>query len=270
MFLLSGIISWVIAVAGNLSLVWLFLSALMWPSLHGEFIQNTGALIFLIEFFSIFSSGFAMGIANEGKPSKERNPMIIMRGSFSGFNGSRPMTPGQMKWFVIAICVVAVGGVGLATKNWVLPLIFFVGLISKFFASRTVENPARFALSVMALIILAMVGVVVAIPFGFFISLSDDGGILVWGVLYYFALAFMDSAFFFHKEISLVWKPFYYCTLGLWRVFVFLMKRSPQKARFSGAMQHAFESAESGGFEKFLKTISPQGGNTHPPDRVVY
>lgn len=265
-----ALIPFIISVAGNLSLAWLFLSALLWPSLHSEFIQNTSALIFIIEFFGIVSSAFAMGIANQAKPIAERDPRIIMHGSFGGFGGGRPMTLGQMKWVIIGMCVVAVGGVGLATKNWALPLIFFVGLISKFFASRATENPARFALSIMALIILAMVGAVVAVPLGLFVSLSDDGDMLVWGVLYYFVLAFIDSAFFLHKEVSLVWKPFYYCMLGLWQVFIFLMKRSPQSAKFSGVMQHAFKSAESGGFDVFLKSVSPHGGGTIPPDRVVY
>lgn len=270
MHIAHAVIPFVISVAGNLSLAWLFLSAILSPSSHREFIENTGALIFLIEFFSIFSSAFAMGIANQEKPVAERDPRIIMHGSFKGFGGSRPMTLGQMKWLIIAVCAVAVGGVGLAVGNWVLPIIFFVGLISKFFASRATENPARFALSIMALIMLVAVAVVISLPLGLFVSLPEDGDILVWGVLYYFALAFMDSAFFFRKEISLVWKPFYYCLLGLMKVMVFLIRRHPQAKRFSGAMQHAFESAESGGFEAFLKSVSPQGGNTNPPDRVVY
>lgn len=267
---LHALFPFLISVAGNLSLAWLFLSALLWPASHREFIQNTGALLFLIEFFSIFSSAFAMGIANQAKPLAERDPRIIMHGSSSGFGGSRPMTLGQMKWLIIVVCMLAVGGVGLAVKNWVLPLIFFVGLISKFFASRATENPARFALSIMALIILVVVAVVISLPLGLFVSLPEDGDILVWGVLYYFALAFMDGAFFFHKEISLVWKPFYYCLLGLMKIMAFLIRRHPQAKKFSGAMQHAFDSAESGGFEAFLKSVSPQGGNTHPPDRVVY
>lgn len=270
MHTVRALIPFIISVAGNLSLAWLFLSALVWPSLHREFIQNTSALIFIIEFFGIFSSAFAMGIANQAKPLAERDPRIIMHGSFGGFGGSRPMTLGQMKWVIIALCAVVVGSMGLIMQNWLLPLIFFVGLISKFFAARATENPARFALSIVALIILVMVAVVISLPLGFFVSLPDDGDILVWGVLYYSFLAFADSAFFFRKEVSLVWKPFYYCLLGVWQVFVFLMKRSPQSAKFSGVMQHAFESAESGGFEAFLKSVSPQGKDTIPPGRVVY
>lgn len=265
-----ALIPFIISVAGNLSLAWLFLSALLWPSLHREFIQNTSALIFLIEFFGIISSAFATGIVNQVMPLAERDPRIIMYGSFEGPGGDRPITSIQMKWFIIAMCVVAVGGVGLSMKNWVLPLIFFVSLITKFFASRSVENPARLALSIMALIILAVVAIVIAIPLSFFISLQDDGDMLVWGVLYYFALAFIDSAFFLHREVSLVWKPFYYCMLWVWKAFAFLMKRSPQGAKFSGVMHHAFKSAESGGFEAFLKSVAPRGGSIIPQDRVVY
>lgn len=274
MLSLRAVIPFVISVAGNLSLAWLFLSAILSPSLHREFIMNTGALIFLIEFFSIFSNAFATGVANQVKPPEERDPRIIMYGSWQGFGKSRPMTLGQMKWLIIALCMLAVGGVGLATKNWVLPLIFFVGLISKFFASRAVENPGRLALSIVALIALVALAAFVSVPLGFFAALPEDGDILVWGVLYYSALAFIDSAFFFRKEVLLVWKPFYYCMLFAAKAFIFLMRRSPQSEKFSGVTQRAFASAESGGFEAFLKSIAPRqnkgGKDTIPPDGVVY
>lgn len=270
MHILHVAIPFIISVAGNLSLAWLFLSAILWPSIHREFIQNTGALFFLIEFFGIVSSAFALGIANQAKPPEERDPRIIMYGSFSGPGGGRPMTLHQMRWLIIAVCMIAVGGVGLSMQNWILPLIFFVSLISKFFASRATENPARFALSIMALIMILVVAVVISIPLGFFASFGDDGDILVWGVLYYAVLAFIDSAFFFKKEVAFVWKPFYYSLLGFWKVFVFLVRMHPRSSQFPGAMRHAFESAESGGFEAFLKSVAPHAKDTIPPGRVVY
>lgn len=209
----SHALSLVISVGGNLSLSWFFLAALLSPLEHADFIKNTSILIFLIEFLSIHSSGFAMGMANQEKKPEERDPRIRMYTNVKGI-GVGEMSPLKTKLLLLVVYGVLVLGFSLAVRNWILPLIFFAGFIAKFFGQRASNSsgPERFAISTILLIFLTILttlfssfwGILFPFPsevrpFGSGTWVDYPQDLMLWGVLYYFSLAVIDVAFYFKR-----------------------------------------------------------------------
>lgn len=283
----SPVLSLIISVGGNLSLAFLFARALLFPLEHLEFVLNTGMLLFLIEFLSIHSSGMAMGIANQEKEPKERDPRIIFSSSVKGFGTQGFRTPGPRQTKIILIAVYAAFTVafGFALKNAVLPLVFFVGLIAKFFGQRLSgvsgdEHPGRverFGISVVLLIFLAFFVTIFSpflamlFPFPSEVRPSGSGSWvdfpqspIVWGALYYFSLAVIDAAFYLKRENTFVWKPFYYASTILLGIMSFLTSFFAKKHPDSKESANMAKLAEylgrtkAGGFEEFLKSVSSQ------------
>lgn len=287
----SPVLSLIISVGGNLSLAFLFARALLFPLEHLEFVLNTGMLLFLIEFLGIHSSGMAMGIANQEKEPKERDPRIIFSSSVKGFGaqGSRALGPSQTKIVLIAVYAIFTVAFGLVLKNAVLPLVFFVGLIAKFFGQRLsgAEHPGRverFGISVVLLIFLAFFVTIFSpflamlFPFPSEVRPSGSGSWvdfpqspIVWGALYYFSLAVIDAAFYLKRENTLVWKPFYYASTILLGIMSFLTSFFAKKHPDSKESANMAKLAErlgrtkAGGFEEFLKSVSSQKSPPNTP-----
>lgn len=280
----SRALALVISVGGNLSLSWLFLRALLSPFEHAEFIKNTSILIFLVEFLSIHSGGMAMGLANQEKKPEERDPRIKFYAGVKAGSLVSNMNPLQTKLLLFAVYSASVLGVGLAMGNWVLPFIFFIGLIAKFFGQKSSDgtSPERFAISVILLIFLTAIttflsplwGIFFPFPAGVAPPGSGDypQGLILWGVFYYFFLAVVDAAFYFKLENTIVRRPLYYILIFLLKIITFFLKRHPQAKKFGRIIDY-MERAKNAGFEGFLKNVSAapkitEPVNTQPPTDV--
>lgn len=263
----SHALSLVISVGGNLSLSWLFLRSLFFPYEHVEFIENTSVLIFIIEFMSICAGGFAMGLANQEKPPAERDPRIIMHTSVDGGGAMGPL---KTKFLLLFVFSLTVFGVGLATGNLILPVIFFVGLIAKFFGQRASggQGPERIAISIILLIFLLVLTSVPSFLWGYIFPFPPDikpsgsgtfvdypQGLILWGILYYLCLAVVDVAFYARLEKNFVWRPFYYISVLFLKIMTFVIKLHPQSNKLGGTVKF-FQRAEAGGFDEFLKSVS--------------
>lgn len=260
----------IISVGGNLSLSWFFLAALLSPLEHAEFIKNTSILIFLIEFLSIHSSGFAMGFSNQEKKPEERDPRIKF---YAVGKGVGEMSPFKTKLLLIGIYSAMVIGFGFSVGNWTLPFIFFISLIAKFFGQRASDSsgPERFGISVILLIFLTILttlfssfwGILFPFPsevrpFGSGTWVDYPQDVVLWGVLYYFSLAVIDVAFYFKREKNIVWKPFYYISVFFLKIITFFLKRHPDSKKLGGTINF-MQKAETGGFDEFLKSVSRSG-----------
>lgn len=191
------ILSLLLAIAGNIFLVGIFIGALLFPERHADFIFKSGLLIFVIEFMSIHSSGMF---------ASDKIDITI---------GSRTKRSGHWFWrfFMIFIYSSFVGAFGIAVGNYFLPLMYFVSLISKVFVNRAAARPMPMFVSIPLL--LFSVGFVAAtaewwaslFPFpeevlgqklpgsrGLFVDQPQT--LLVWGIVYYFLLAVIELLLF--------------------------------------------------------------------------
>lgn len=182
------------SVAANLSLAAVFGRALLSPEDQVDFIFRTGVLVFLIEFLSVHSGFLLIGLTGDAKSLAIKIPLL-------------------------AVYAIFVFGFGAVSKNMYLPLIFFLGLIAKFFAQKATHNPILPILSV-PLLILSVIVVVFALPerlealfpFPEAVMAQKPAGssgdfvdrpqtLLAWGVLYYTVIAIMSViAFLFSKR----------------------------------------------------------------------
>jgi len=67
----------VAAIAGNAILAGVFIKALLYPADNAEFIVNTSALIFVLEFLAIHAGGFLMFVGGVGSGSFDWDKMVL-------------------------------------------------------------------------------------------------------------------------------------------------------------------------------------------------
>ncbi|MBU0470332.1 MAG: hypothetical protein KKA62_06180 [Nanoarchaeota archaeon] len=189
-----------ISVIANVSLIWIFVSSLLFPEKNIDFILKTGFLIFIIEFFSIHSSAFA----------------TVAVGA--------QLAPPWMKrfWFKVSLftfyCLFVIV-IAFVYNNWFLPFLFLSSLATKFFLKKAVD---RSIVSMVAPFISIGLFVISGITIGFFLPsffestfpfpaeimqvATEDGGglfeeapqlLLGWGVLYYSLSLIVDLIIFF-------------------------------------------------------------------------
>lgn len=119
----------VLSLGGNLLLAGVFLRALLNPIAHVGFIVQTGIWIFLVEFFSIFVSGF------------DRKSIQI---GFAGIAATAFM------FFAIALFAFAFGWLFLG--NIYLPLIFLGSTLAKIFGKRAVPGASAYGYAIPLLV----------------------------------------------------------------------------------------------------------------------
>jgi len=183
-------VPFLIALAGNLYLVGLFLSALLYPTANVDFIFRTGALVFVMEFLSIHSSGMI-----EGSRLQQQTPPKISPFALIGL------------YCVMALACAA------AYHNWTLPLLFVVSVLAKYFGRRaSASETSMTALFAIIFLLTAFVTVFTAplfarlFPFSSSVMAHQRGSgvfervpqaLLGWGVLYYFLVALAEAILFF-------------------------------------------------------------------------
>ena len=195
----------ILAVGGNLFLVWLFSSALLYPLQHTELIFQTGIWIFLIEF---------MGISS-GK--------LLLRG----------ISPIRKIQEILSFLVFAAFafGFGIVLRNLYYPTIFIISFAAKSFGNRATPGHSKTASNILIFLVsLAIVFFLFSpkfwisqfpFPEKVFDSMPDNlkiqrihGGssgefidhpqtLLIWGALYYSLLAALEIAMFWRNKIIL-------------------------------------------------------------------
>lgn len=208
----SNIISIVISVAGNLSLAWIFLRALIYPFEHAEFIFNTGLLFFLVEFLSVHSSGMFINMPHgrddataEKWLSGWSDPRI---GKWLGVRGT--------KIFILSIYTLLVGIFAAVFKNWFIPGYFFISLTSKIFGRRAIPHKwiifAQIFIFLGSLVLIGMLSEQIVhffpLPPEIFVHkppaasgtfVDNPQTLLVWGVFYFSLLILLEIALFVWK-----------------------------------------------------------------------
>lgn len=189
------------AIVGNLSLVWLFFSALLWPQDHIAFIGSTGAAIFLFEFLSIHSTGMLMNADVVGS---------VWKGRRFGF-------------LLLAVYVLFTGAFYLSFRNLTMPIMFLVSVVSKLFGARVSDQQMKRAVLPMFPFIGWSFVVFVIMP-GIWtrlfilpqdIAFRPSGGGQATGLM-------VD-----HPQLVLVWGMFYFLTLALMETYFFLKPLRP-------------------------------------------
>ena len=183
--MVSRPISLVISLSGISVALYFLLVALIDPINHVSFIFNTAMLAYLMEFLSLHAAAMLVD-----KKSKQY-------------------------WLLGVYSLFAVT-VGLIFFNWIAPLYFFVGVISKFFANRAIDNLSPIVLPV-ALFIFSTFVIIFAAPViinlfpmpdsvlaqkppnssGLFVDTPQL--LLACGILYYLLLVALEFLFYFKK-----------------------------------------------------------------------
>lgn len=206
------LISFFLALFGNLSLGGMFLFAFLSPSRYADFVLRTGMLIFLIEFLSVHSSGMAFGVRKREGKGGSRQFVLRVKGPGGGILQRNP------KFTLIGLYSTFVVTFALIFQNWFLPLYFFVSLLAKFFGAKGRTSNLRVGLPLL----LFLGTTFFTVFFGGFLAklfpippyvlgerLPGSSGLfvdtpqtfLVWGILYFFLMS-ISEVFLFAKELK--------------------------------------------------------------------
>lgn len=193
--------NFILAIFGNIIMVVLFAKALIWPADNLDFITGSGLLLFVVEFFSLHASGMFSGL----EQSKPQDLQKFKKVTISVFGGEFIFYAFEI--FMIAFYFLFMVGYGWHFRNWVLPGMFVMSVLSKFFGRRvstSTEEQNKYALFVLAFLLSTFLmvflqGALTRI-FSFPESLIKSGGlfqrvpqaILGWGAMYYSLCVFIE------------------------------------------------------------------------------
>jgi hypothetical protein len=189
----------IMAVGGNLVLAGIFFQALIFPHSSIDFIFRASLLIFIVEFFSIHSSGMAAKITTN---------TIRVAGM------KMKVSKNEEKIIIMGIYILLVILISITFQNWIVPFFFIISMVTKFFghksravlASSMLYNFVIFLISIL-LIILLTEPLKLMFPFPPEVLLKKDPGtsglfidapqtVLFWGVIYFTSLAIMEIALY--------------------------------------------------------------------------
>ncbi len=204
---LTNYINLFISLTTTIILIWLFLRALLWPVKYSDFVFNVGFMVFIIEFFTIFTTVIIMEIK---KVSQSDLALSLKRK--------------QITKLLFAILII-IGWLILwntsIERNYSLVLIFVLSFVSKFIGHLTgqkeINQKKELVLPILVLIpvvfVTAITGFVwsAIFPFGPEVwalkpeNLQISGsiqGIFVAMIIYYAILQYINLSEFFgwHKD----------------------------------------------------------------------
>lgn len=230
----SKIIFFILSLFGNLSLVTVFLSALVYPENHILFLSSTSFLIYFFEFLSLHSAGMFSGMQmteNSGLQFVRENKKIELEllGKKFSFLAINLVLVTIYLFFAIAYA--------LAYKNWIMAGMFFISVLSKWLAKKSLsqEETGRLAILVMVflfstVLIIPMQGWLKAyfpilkplIVKGSGLFQEVPQTLLAWGAIYFSLCIFVES-YFFNKSLKALQVSKYYrllfvliCVLFFW------------------------------------------------------
>src|SRR3989344_1124259 len=194
------LISLISFISGNLFIAYLFFSALINPQANKDFILNTGILTLFVEFMTIVSSIMISSFKYHPENVQVNGKPLT---SFS------PIQRELNLIFIIAVFIGIVGIFGFIFKNFYIPVIFTISLITKTISSYSFRDESRWIVP-MVLFFLILSPLLIfsssiekifpmrSIAEAF--SASRQGGLLVevpaifllWGTVYYPSLTVIE------------------------------------------------------------------------------
>ncbi len=201
--------NFVLALTGNIVLVWLFWAALLNPVANAQFITSLSVLFFVFEFLSLHASGMFGGLQNtrpENLKAFKQFTVSIFGKTFS-FYGTEALLIAFYFLFAITYAV--------HFNNWTLTGMFAVSVLSKFFGRQALSQTEQGRLASFFLCFLGAIVLVVLFQglllkwFPFPTGVFPGGGgmfervpqtIVAWGVLYYALCALVECRFFFKQS----------------------------------------------------------------------
>lgn len=196
----ADVASLAVPLLGNLSLVWLFAEALLFPLAHVEFVLRTSVAMGFIEFLSAHSSAMLAGGRRQrgGVALPWRLYLVVLYGLFAAM-------------------------LGATFDNFLLPLLFVVSLVSKVFG-RTAKSETLPVTVFYLVLVIGTLGVAVPLaealerfaplPAELAARFGDASGslraprlFLVWGTLYYSFAAVLEAVVWVWEDEVRRWAP---------------------------------------------------------------
>ncbi|MBU0470331.1 MAG: hypothetical protein KKA62_06185 [Nanoarchaeota archaeon] len=194
-----------ISVIASVSLIWIFISSLLFPEKNVNFIINTGMLIFIFEFLSVHSSVMIIGI--QQSPKK----MFWLK-------------VGLFSFYFLFVTVVA-----LVESNWFFLFLFLSSLATKIFLNKAVDRSIMSILTPFIYVALLLISVSIVCSFPHFFeiifpfpaeimqTLTESGStglfievpqtLLSWGALYYSLSLIVNLIIFFVARRTKIEQP---------------------------------------------------------------
>lgn len=206
-------VAFFLALFGNISLLSIFLSALFYPWDHAEFLSGVVIAIYFFEFLSLHSTGMLSGM----KLTQESSFKFIRDNkTFNFYAFGKPVSFLAVNVVLVCIYFLFAFSFALAYKSWIVAGMFFISVLSKWMAKKSLnlEESGRLAILVMAFlfssaIIIPLQGVLKNL-FPISIELTKPGSglfqdvpqtILAWGVIY-FGLCTIIEYYYFDKKLK--------------------------------------------------------------------